>query len=110
MLEAGIITPINHSEVKCCGATALAKKAHKGTGLTIEELQHRVNDECVTAGIPSAFNGLPHKSPQQQDTAPEEAQTKWWVCQNFAELNKVTQVPPMPQGDIRAKQQHLSGH
>ena len=40
ILEAGIIAPINHSEVKCCGATTLAKKAHEGTGLNIEELQH----------------------------------------------------------------------
>jgi hypothetical protein len=40
MLEAGIIAPINHTEVKCCGTTTLAKKAHEGTGLNIEELQH----------------------------------------------------------------------
>jgi hypothetical protein len=77
MLEAGIIAPINHSEVKCCGATTLAKKAHEGTGLNIEELQHRVNDECVTAGIPSAFKDLRPKTFKQPDTVPEEAQTKW---------------------------------
>jgi len=35
---------------------------------------------------------------------------KWRVMQNFAELNKVTQVPPLYQGDIQAKQQWLSGH
>jgi hypothetical protein len=40
MLEAGIIAPINHSEVKCFGATTLAKKAHEGTGQNIEEIQH----------------------------------------------------------------------
>ncbi|KAF9540438.1 hypothetical protein CPC08DRAFT_650889, partial [Agrocybe pediades] len=28
MLEAEIIRPISHREVKCCGATTLAKKAH----------------------------------------------------------------------------------
>jgi hypothetical protein len=47
MLEAGTIAPINHSEVKCCGATTLAKKAHEGTGLNIEELQHQVNNKCM---------------------------------------------------------------
>lgn len=109
ILEVGIITPINHSEVKCCGATTLAKKVHKGTGLHIEELQHHVNDECVAAGIPSAFKDLPPKHFEWPDTAPTETQTKWCVCQDFAELNKVTKVPPMPQGDIWAKQQHLSG-
>jgi hypothetical protein len=110
MLEAGIIAPIDHNDVKCCGATTLAKKVHEGNGLTIEELQHRVNDECVMAGIPSAFKDLPPRDFEQRDTVQRETQTKWRVCQDFAELNKVTKVPPMPQGDIRAKQQRLSGH
>jgi RNase H-like domain found in reverse transcriptase/Reverse transcriptase (RNA-dependent DNA polymerase) len=110
MLEAGIIAPIDHKDVKCCGATTLAKKAHEGKGLTIEELQHRVNEECITAGIPPAFNDLPPQDSKQQDTVQAETQTKWRVCQDFGELNKVTKVPPMPQGDIRAKQQRLSGH
>jgi hypothetical protein len=110
MLEAGIIAPVNHSEVKCCGATTLAKKAHEGTGLNIEELQHQVNDECITAGIPPAFKDLPPKHCEQPETTPVETQTKWRVCQDFAELNKVTKVPPMPQGDIRARQQRLSGY
>ena len=110
MLEAGIIAPINHSEVKCCGAITLAKKAHKSTGLNTEELQHQVNDECVAAGILSAFTDLPPTHFEQPDTIPMETQTKWCVCQDFTELNKVTKVPPMPQGDILAKQQCLSGH
>src|SRR5882757_6973151 len=105
MLEAGIIAPIDHNDVKCCGATTLAKKAHEGNGRTIEELQHRVNDECTMAGIPSAFKDLAPRDFEQHNTAQTEIQTKWRVCQDFAELNKVTKVPPMPQGDIRAKQQ-----
>jgi len=32
------------------------------------------------------------------------------MCQNYAALNKVTHVFPMPQGDICTKQQRLSGH
>jgi hypothetical protein len=110
MLEAGIIALIDHNNVKCRGATTLAKKAHEGNGLTIEELQHRVNDECVTAGIPSAFKDLPPWDFEQHNTVQTETQTKWQVCQDFAELNKVTKVPPMPQGDIWAKQPCLSGH
>jgi hypothetical protein len=35
---------------------------------------------------------------------------KWRICQNYGALNRVTQVFPMPQGDIRTKQCHLSGH
>jgi hypothetical protein len=35
---------------------------------------------------------------------------KWRICQNYGALNKVTQVFPMPQGDICTKQRRLSGH
>ncbi|KAF8881800.1 hypothetical protein BD779DRAFT_1407247, partial [Infundibulicybe gibba] len=28
MLEAGIVKPIDHKDVKCCGATTLAMKTH----------------------------------------------------------------------------------
>jgi hypothetical protein len=42
--------------------------------------------------------------------AVDKGPRKWPICQNFAQLNKVTKVAPMPQGDILAKQQCLSGH
>ena len=32
------------------------------------------------------------------------------MCQDFGGINKVTEVAPVPQGDIRAKQLRLSGH
>jgi len=112
MLDAGVIVPISHREVKCCGATTLAKKAHDGEGLTIEELQHRVNDECVAAGFPSAFKNLPPCPDSHEDGPTDDGvpATKWRICQDFADLNRVTQVPALPEGDIRAKQQWLSGH
>lgn len=112
MLGAGIIAPISHRDVKSCGATTLAKKAHEGEGLAIEELQHRVNDECVAAGFPSAFTNLPPRPDAKEEGVHNAAipPLKWRVCQDFADLNKVTQVPALPQGDIRAKQQRLSGH
>jgi hypothetical protein len=110
MLAAGIIRPIDHQDVKCCGATTLAKKTHEGGGLTLNTLKHRVNNECVAAGFPSAFQDLPPIEEVDQNLDKPSAQNKWRVCQDFAELNQVTKVPPMPQGDIRRKQQNLSGH
>jgi hypothetical protein len=59
MLAAGIVAPINHKDVKCCGATTLAKKVHEGNRAQIEELQHRLNDQCNAAGIPPTFRDLP---------------------------------------------------
>ncbi|KAG6818870.1 hypothetical protein H0H93_000737 [Arthromyces matolae] len=47
MLAAGIIERCNPAEVKCVSPTTLAQKAHAGEGLSLEELQHRVNDECI---------------------------------------------------------------
>ena len=110
MLEAGIIRPIAHQDVKCCSVTTLAKKAHEGSGRTLNELKHRINEQCIAAGFPSAFEELPPIEDTHPDLNQPPAQTKWRVCQDFSELNQVTKVPPMPQGDIRRKQQNLSGH
>jgi hypothetical protein len=110
MIATDIIEPIDYQDIKCCGATTLAQKAHEGSRLTLEELQHRLNDECVQPGHPTAFNLPPRPTPRAGDenhdshTTPK---TKWRVCQDFAKLNKVTKVLPMPQGDIRAKQHKL---
>ena len=98
MLGAGVIAPISHRDVKSCGATTLAKKAYDGEGLTIKELQHWVNDECITAGFPSAFEDLPPHlgSHVNGPTDDEILATKWCICQDFMDLNKVTQVLALP--------------
>ena len=101
MLAAGIIQPITHQDVKCCGATTLAKKIHEGDGLTLNILKHRINNQCIAIGFPPAFEELPPINEVDRDSAPPIVQNKWQVCQDFAELNQVTKVPPMPQGDIR---------
>jgi hypothetical protein len=38
------------------------------------------------------------------------SKVKWRICQNFNDINKVSEVAPTPQGDIAAKQQRLAGH
>jgi transposase InsO family protein len=108
MQSAGIIEPCSPEEVKCVSATTLAQKAHLGKGLTLVELQHRVNDQCVTHGIEPKFNLPPRTTATPDDSSDDDP--KWRICQNFSQINKVTKIAPMPQGDIRAKQQHLSGH
>ena len=108
MLEADVIEACNPEDVKCISPTTLAQKTHQGKGLRLEELQHRVNDECVAHGIESKFDLPPRTTPTPDDTTQEDP--KWRICQNFSQVNKITKVAPMPQGDIRAKQQRLSGH
>lgn len=55
MLEAGIIEHAPPELVKCCANTVLAKKAHEQEGMTLEELQHAVNEQCVAQDHPPAF-------------------------------------------------------
>jgi len=106
MLEAGVIVPIAADKVKCVSPTTLAQKAHQGGGLTLDELKHQVNDQCVAAGIPGKFDLPPRLAAEDSYTAPK-GPPKWRVCQNYGELNKVTTVLPMLQGNICTKQQKL---
>jgi hypothetical protein len=59
MLEAGIIRPIHPSEVRFVAQTVLARKVHDGQGLSIEELKHKINDQCTKSGLPSKFEMPP---------------------------------------------------
>jgi len=86
----------------------LTQKAHQGGGLTCDELMHRVNDQCIAAGIAGKLN-LPPQPTAEDSYEPPMGPLKWRVCQNFSELNKVTTVPPMLPGNIRIKQQELCG-
>jgi hypothetical protein len=109
MLAAGVIEQCEPSQVKCVSPTTLAQKAHEGEGLPLEELQHRINDQCIANGFEPHFQMPPRAEPTPNDEA-DKSKPKWRICQNFAEVNKVTKVAPMPQGDIRTKQQKLSSH
>jgi hypothetical protein len=70
--DAGIIRPIHPRDVKCVSPIRMAKKAHEGGGLTHEELQHELNEECVRAGYPP-FTDLPPRAPKVEK--PEAAAT-----------------------------------
>ena len=109
MLEAGICAPIAAKDVKCVSPITLATKAHTSGGMTIDELRQRLNEECEHTGITPPFTGPSDAKPlpaREADTSPP----KWRVCTNYMRLNEVTHVLQMPQGDIRTKQQALSGH
>lgn len=96
-------------EVRCVAPSVLAQKVHENTGLPLDELKHRVNNECVKYGLPAAFD-LPPRPPHSDSTPTSTLPKKWHLCQDFGEINKVTSIAPMPQGNIHAKQLRLSGH
>ena len=93
MLEAGVIEPCKPEDVKCISATTLAHKTHQGKGLSLEELQHRVNDQCTAGGMETRFDLPPRTTPTLDNTLPEEP--KWRICQNFSQINKITKVALM---------------
>ena len=59
MLEAGVIRKIHSRDVWCVAQTVLAQKTHKGEGLTLDELKHCVNNQCIEHGLPSEFEMPP---------------------------------------------------
>ena len=116
LLTADIIEPIWPENVKCVSPITLAQKTHINPGLSLDELHHKVNEECISHGIPPIHDveapTTPTANPVKDPTMtydPTQPQ-KWRICQNYGALNKVTHVFPMPQGDIRSKQRQLSGH
>lgn len=69
-----------------------------------------MNDQHRAAGLRPAYELPPREVPPPIDSeTTKQGPKKWRICQNFAQLNKVMEVVPMPQGDILAKQQRLSG-
>ncbi|VDC07025.1 unnamed protein product [Peniophora sp. CBMAI 1063] len=112
LLAADVIERVDPSQVKCVSPVTLAQKAHDGVGLSIEELQDLVNEQCVANGMEPYFDergAVEFREARRSNTTTPSGERKWRMCINYDELNKATQVPPMPQGDIRAKQQRLSG-
>ncbi|KAF8064948.1 hypothetical protein FPV67DRAFT_1671252 [Lyophyllum atratum] len=79
MLAAGIIEQCDPSQVKCVSPTTLAQKAHQGAGLRLEELQHRVNDECVANGMDAPFELPPRPEPTTADEEKAD-EPKWRIC------------------------------
>jgi Reverse transcriptase (RNA-dependent DNA polymerase) len=109
MLDAGICEPIAAKDVKCVSPITLAAKAHSSGGMTIEELRQRLNKECANVGVKPPFI-VPENAPPLPNLETADEPQKWRVCTNYMRLNELTHVLQMPQGDIRTKQQALSGH
>ena len=71
MLKAGVVCPMHPGEVKCTALSVLAHKVHGNTGLSLDKLKHKVNDECVKYGLPAAFD-LPPCPPPSEGMGPGE--------------------------------------
>ena len=120
LIAADITKTIHLEDVKCCSSNTLAQKTHDKLGLSLNELKHRVNKECIAHVMTPAHNietknaptpatqSTPHNPTPMKHTPPKPQTSR--ICQNYMALNKVTQVFPTPGGDICTKQCKLSGH
>src|ERR1700736_2501688 len=103
MVKADIIESIRPEDVKCVSPITLAQKVHTKEGLSMDELRHRVNEECIANGHPPAhkIDGSTYHTPAatgELDMTYDPTQPqKWCICQNYTALNRVTHIFPMPQ-------------
>jgi hypothetical protein len=110
MRKAGITRFIKLDEVKAVTSMVLAQKTHSGTSLSMEDIQRIVNRQCVALSEPSDPDIDLDSAPVTEPEPINVSKVKWCICQNFNDVNKVSEVAPTPQGDIMAKQQCLAGH
>lgn len=59
--------------------TVLAQKAHGSEGLPLEELLHRVNDQCIAHGLPTR-DDLPPQPPGDHNAKAKKSTPKWRIC------------------------------
>ncbi|QRW08679.1 Retrovirus-related Pol polyprotein from transposon opus [Ceratobasidium sp. AG-Ba] len=71
-----------------------------------DQLQRMANAECVKYNIPVRYLEV---GTEPVDEGGETQQAKWRLVQNFAAVNKVTQIRPFPMGDLPAKQRWAAG-
>ena len=105
MINVGMCIPIAAKDVQCMSPITLAEKVHIEKGMTMDELHQKINMECESIGVPSPFIAPPYVQPLNVPDPNSIIQPqKWGVCTNYQELNKVTKVVLLPQGNICTKQ------
>ncbi|KAG5650810.1 hypothetical protein H0H81_010959 [Sphagnurus paluster] len=82
MVEADIIQPIKPSEVQCVAPTVLAQKEHEGGGLALDELKHKLNDECIAHGMEPMPNMPPRPPPTNLENQPRPTTSQQKACSN----------------------------
>jgi len=117
MEDAHVIQKVPGSFIKALSSTNLAPKEAGKIGATRTEILRKVNAECIKNRLPPFWEEV--REPGETDEAMLEAventegievKSKWRVCHAFTALNKATQIPPFPQGDLKAKQEFAAGH
>jgi len=117
MEETHVIQRVPGEFIKGLSSTNIQPKEASKIGATRTEILRKVNAECIKNGLPPFWEEVcePGKTDEAMLEAVEnqngiETKTKWRLCHAFTALNKATQVPLFPQGELKAKQEFAAGH
>jgi hypothetical protein len=117
MENAHIIQRVPGDFIKALSSTNVQPKEARKIGATRTEILRKVNAKCIKNGPPTFWEEVcePGKSDEAmleavENQAGTEIKTKWRLCHTFTALNKATQIPTFPQGDLKAKQEFAASH
>ncbi|KAG9123419.1 hypothetical protein FRC07_014963 [Ceratobasidium sp. 392] len=108
-LEAAkIIERVTQDQVAAVSPINMVPKPGGAERTDIETLQRMANSECRKYGFPIKHPEVGFY--EEGEERPEAQPAKWRLVQNFAAVNRVTQIRPFPMGDLAAKQRTVAGH
>ncbi|KAG9125582.1 hypothetical protein FRC07_007015 [Ceratobasidium sp. 392] len=108
-LEAAkVIERVTQDQVAAVSPINMVPKPGGAERTDIETLQRMANSECRKYGFPVKHPEVGFH--EEGEERPEAQPAKWRLVQNFAAVNRVTQIRPFPMGDLAAKQRTVAGH
>jgi hypothetical protein len=112
MEQSHVIQQVLNNFIKNLSSTNLAPKEAGKMGFMQVEILWQVNAKCIWNKLPPFWQEvmLPGKTDKAEGTGPTKKISKWQVCHAFNALNKVTQVPAFPAGNLKAKQELAAGY
>ncbi|CUA71180.1 Retrovirus-related Pol polyprotein from transposon 412 [Rhizoctonia solani] len=108
--KARIVQRVTQDQVAAVSPINLVPKPGGASLPTIKLLQQKANSECRKYGIPIKHPEAGFYEEPEEANPSELPAAKWRLVQNFAAVNRFTQVRPFPMGDLLAKQQAVAGH
>ncbi|KAF8715671.1 hypothetical protein RHS02_09979, partial [Rhizoctonia solani] len=105
MEAANIIKRVPNTFPAAVSPTNVVPKPGGAKEPSLEYIQMLANRACKEVGIL-----VQYPSPTPLPTAPTKREEKFRLVHNFAEVNKVTQIPAFPMGDLAAKQRNVAGY
>ncbi|QRV74718.1 Retrovirus-related Pol polyprotein from transposon opus [Ceratobasidium sp. AG-Ba] len=106
--DAHVIEKVTQDQVAAVSPINMVPKHGGADRTSLDTLRRMANSECRKYGLPVKYPEAGFY--ESTEAKPEGAPAKWRLVQNFAAVNKVTQIRPFPMGDLAAKQHAVAGH